>query len=348
MGTVIKILLFFLIFTVIVVCHEGGHCLIGKKSGIGVKEFAIGLGPTLIGFTKGGTKYSIKALPFGGICIFEGDDGDEASEGSFRNAGVWQRIATVAAGPMMNFVLAFVLSVFVIASIGVDTPVLSSVMQGFPAEKAGLLAGDEIVSIAGRRISVYRDITLWTMVHEGEPAEVVYRRDGELHSTVITPEYYEEAGRFLFGFTGPMEYVKMNPLQVLRYSAVEVRYWIEVTIKSLGMLGRGKYSVNDLAGPVGVAQIVGEVYEDSKSDGAYYVWLNMLNLTVLLTADLGVMNLLPLPALDGGRLLFLLIEAVTRKRPSARTEGIITLIGASFLVMLMVFVMVNDIMRLVR
>ncbi len=348
MGSIVKILLFLIIFTVIVIVHEGGHCVIGKRNGIGVKEFAIGLGPTIAGFNRGGTKYSIKALPFGGVCIFEGDDGDENAPASFRKAGVWARIATVAAGPVMNFVLAFVLSLFVISGAGVDTPVLNSVIDGYPAQEAGLMAGDEIVSIDGRPISVYRDITLWTMMHEGKESEVVYRRNGELFRTRLTPRYDEEEGRYLFGFTGPKEYVKVNPLQVIRYSVTEVRYWIEVTLKSLILLGRGKYSVNDLSGPVGVAQVVGEVYDDSKSDGAFYVWLNMLNLTVLLTADLGVMNLLPFPALDGGRLLFLLIEAVTKKRPSEKTEGIITLIGMSFLMALMVYVMYQDILRLVH
>ena len=305
------------------------------------------MGPTIAGFTRGETKYSIKALPFGGVCIFEGDDGDESSPKSFRNASVWARIATVLAGPAMNFVLAFFLSLFITASVGVDKPVLYSVMEGFPAEEAGMQAEDEIVSINGRKIVIYRDITLWTMFHEGVQAEVVYRRDGQLHTATVTPRYDKEADRYLFGFTGPNGYTKANPLQVIRYSATEVRYWVEVTVKSLLMLIRGRFTVNDLSGPVGVAQVVGEVYEESRDDGLYYVWLNMISLTVLLTADLGVMNLLPFPALDGGRLLFLLIEAVTKKRPAEKVEGVITLIGMSFLMVLMVYVMFNDIQRLV-
>ena len=343
-----KIILFLLIFTLIIVVHEGGHCIIGKKCGIGVKEFAIGLGPTIIGFSHNGTKYSIKLLPFGGVCIFEGDDGDSNSPSSFRNASVWSRIATVAAGPVMNFVLAFFLALFVVGSIGYDKPVIFSTMDGYPASEAGIVSGDEIVRINNTNIEIYRDITLWTMFNSGKTAQVTYRRDGKLYTATVTPEYDEEEGRFLFGFTGPDGYTKGNPLQVIRYSAVEVRYWIDVTCKSLVMLARGQFTVKDLSGPVGVAQTVGQVYDESKSSGVYYVWLNMMSLCILLTANLGVMNLLPFPALDGGRLLFLIIEAFTKKKVPEKVEGVVNMIGMTLLMVLMFFVMYNDIMRIAK
>ncbi len=345
---IIKLLLFLLIFSVIVIVHEGGHCIIGKANGIGVREFAIGLGPTIVGFKKNGTKYSIKALPFGGVCIFEGDDGDESSPSSFRNASVWARMSTVAAGPVMNFVLAFFFSIVIISAQGYDAPVLHSVIEGYSAEEAGLMAGDEIVRINGKKIDIYRDITLWTMFNGGNSAKVTFRRGGKLYETTLTPKYSEEDGRYLFGFRGPAEYVKGNPFEVIKYSAVEVRYWIEATVKSVLMLFKGKFTVNDLSGPVGVAKVVGDVYDESLHDGVFYVWLNLLSLSTLLTANLGVMNLLPFPALDGGRLLFLVIEAVTRKKPSAKVEGAINLVGMSFLMVLMVFVMVNDIIKVIK
>ncbi len=343
----IKLLLFIIIFSVIVICHEGGHCLIAKMSGIGVKEFAIGLGPTLFGIKRGETLYSVKLLPFGGITIFEGEDPDEAdSPKSFRKASVGARFATVFAGPFMNFVLAFLLSLIVIGSIGYDLPVLHSVIEGYPAEEAGIRGGDRIVSINDKKIVIYRDITLWTMFNEGKRADVVYERDGELFSTSITPRFSTEDQRFLFGFRGPEGYTKGGPLDVIRYSFTEVRYWIEVTVKSLIMLFRGRFSVNDLSGPVGVAEVVGDVYESSKDSGAYYVWMNMLSLVILLTADLGVMNLLPFPALDGGKLVFIIFEAITGRKPNEKVEGIINLIGMSFIMVLMVYVMFHDIQHL--
>ena len=344
----IKIILFILIFSLIVLVHEGGHCIIGKANGIGVKEFAIGMGPTLIGFVKNKTRYSLKLLPFGGLCIFEGEDGDELSPTSFRNAGVYSRIATVAAGPLMNFVLAFVLSLFVISATGYDLPVLHSVIDGFPAEEAGLKAGDEIIRINNKRIDVYRDITLWTLFNEGSTANVVFKRDGKTYSATITPRYSEEDDRYLFGFRGPAQYTKGNPLEVIKFSAVEVRYWIEASVKSVLMLIKGRFKVQDLSGPVGVADVVGDVYDASKAEGAFYVWVNMLSLSILLTANLGVMNLLPFPALDGGRLLFLFIEAITGKKASAKVEGVINLIGMSFLMVLMIFVMYNDIQKMIK
>ena len=235
-----------------------------------------------------------------------------------------------------------------IGSVGFDLPVLNYVIEGYPAEEAGLRAGDEIVKIDGRNIDIYRDITLWTMFNEGRSATVTYRRDGQLYNTVITPRYSAQDDRYLFGFRGPAEYTKGNPFQVIKYSAVEVRYWLEASVKSVIMLIRGQFTVNDLSGPVGVAQAVGEVYDASKPDGAFYVLINMLSLSTLLTANLGVMNLLPFPALDGGRLVFLIIEAVTKKKPSVKVEGIINLIGMSFLMVLMIFVMYNDIMKFVK
>ena len=337
----IKIIIFIIIFSVIVIVHEGGHCVIGKMSGIGVKEFSIGLGPTIFGIKKGETLYSIKLLPFGGITIFEGDDPDEEDS-------VGARFATVLAGPFMNFVLAFLLSLIVIGSLGYDLPVLHSVMEGYPAEEAGLQAGDKIVSINNKHIAIYRDITLWTMFNEGKRADIVFERDGELYKASITPKFSTEDERFLFGFRGPESYTRGNPLQVIRYSLTEVRYWVEVTIKSLIMLFRGRFTVNDLSGPVGVAEVVGDVYDSSKPGGAYYIWMNMLSLTVLLTADLGVMNLLPFPALDGGKLVFIIFEAITGRRPDEKVEGIINLIGMSFLMVLMCYVMFNDISRIIH
>ena len=343
----IKLILFIIIFSVIVICHEGGHCIIAKMSGIGVKEFSIGLGPTLFGFKKGGTLYSLKLLPFGGITIFEGmDPDDEESPSSFRNASVGARFATVLAGPFMNFVLAFLLSLIVIGSIGYDLPVLNSVMKGYPAEEAGFQGGDRIISINGKKIVIYRDITLWTMFNEGKSADVVYERDGELYRVSVTPRYSAEAQRFLFGFRGPDGYTKGNPLDVIRYSLTEVRYWIEVTVKSLAMLFRGRFTVNDLSGPVGVADVVGDVYESSKSSGIFYVWMNMLSLVILLSADLGVMNLLPFPALDGGKLVFIIFEGITGRKPAEKVESIINLIGMSFLMVLMFYVMFHDIQKL--
>ena len=192
------IILFVIIFCVVVVAHEFGHFIIAKANGIHVVEFSIGMGPTLLHFVKGDTKYSLKLLPIGGACMFEGEDslngldkeegdedgkGDEGikeelgtlkKSGAFPDAPVWARIATVVAGPVFNFVLAFVLSAIIVASIGSDLPVIGTVGEGTAASEAGLMAGDEIVEINGKNIHLFREISLEAMLNEGEPVNIVY------------------------------------------------------------------------------------------------------------------------------------------------------------------------------
>lgn len=354
MDNLVTILLFFIMFTVIVVAHEGGHLLIAKKSGIKVYEFMVGIGPTLISFTKGDTKYSLRLLPLGGACVYDdlstldSDEERVLDEHHFRNAGVWARIATVFAGPFFNFLLAFILSIFVVSAIGVDRPVIANVMDGFPAKEAGMQSGDEIVALNGHRIFFYRELSMFTLFYNsGDKVNIDYMRDGKRCSTVLIPKYYEEENRYLFGFSGYMGREKVNPIVTLGYSAWEVKYWVESTIKSLGMLFNGKASVNDLSGPVGVVQVVGDTYQESKPDGLYYIWLNMLNLAILLSANLGVMNLLPIPAFDGGKLCLLFFEAITKMKPTEKVEAVINVVGFFFIISLMVLVMFNDISRLV-
>ena len=343
-----NLILFIIILAVLILAHEGGHFIIGKKSGIGVEEFMIGFGPAIFSRVKNGTRYSIRLFPFGGACIFEGFDGEESfSSSAFPNAPVINRICTVAAGPFMNFVLAFFLSLFVIGSAGFDPPVLTGTIEGYPAESAGLKAGDQIRSLNGRPVSLYRDISLYLFFHEGERVKVKYLRDGQTEETVIDPKYSEEDGRYFLGILGGHRQ-KGNALQTVRYSFSEVRYWVEMTVKSLGLAFKGKMSKDDLTGPVGVARVVSDVYEESKPEGLFVIWLNMLQITILLSADLGVMNLLPFPALDGGRLIFLLIEAVSGRAVDKRVEAGFHFVGMCFLLLLMVFVMYNDITGILR
>ncbi len=370
------ILLFILIFCVVVVAHEFGHFIIAKANGIHVVEFSIGMGPTLWHVDKGDTRYSIKLLPIGGACMFEGEDGmntenDEDAEGgdeeekdaaskeemgtleksgAFPDASVWARIATVVAGPVFNFILAFIFSAIIVGSIGSDVPVIGQVGEGSGAEEAGLMEGDRIVKLNGKSIHLFREISFAAMLNEGEPVDIVYERDGQENFTTLQPKYVENAegaGRYYYGIAAEPGYTRFGPLGVIKYSAYEVKYWIDTTIKSIGMLFNGKAGVKDLSGPVGMANVVDDIYTESKEDGAYYVWLNMLNFAILLSANLGVLNLIPFPALDGGRLLFLIIEAIRRKPIPPEKEGIFHFVGFALLMILMVVVMYNDIARLV-
>jgi len=358
----IKILLFLLIFGLVVVAHEFGHFLLAKMNGIRVIEFSVGMGPKLLKFQGKETLYTLRLLPIGGACMFEQEDGletvgkdengreiraevAEPEEGSFAAAKVGARIATVFAGPLFNFILAFILSLFVVGMTGSDPTTIDSVLEGYPAQQAGLQAGDRIISIDGERVYLYREVSFLSGTSQGESFEVVYERDGKRYTTTIEPLYEEEAGRYYMGFSGG-KYIKGNALEIIRDSYYEVRYWIKITYKSLLMLFNGQAGVKDLSGPVGVAQVVGDVYEEAADYGILTVVASMLNIAILLSANLGVMNLLPLPALDGGRLVFLLIELIRGKPVPRDKEAIIHFIGFALLMILMVVVLYNDIMRL--
>lgn len=340
----------------IIIAHELGHFLLAKANGITVKEFFVGMGPTLCSFTRGGTKYSLKLFPVGGACVFEGEDGREEqdeegvqiplSEGAFPNAGVWARIATVAAGPLFNFLLAYLLAVMIIGTTYSDKPVVQGLIPGYAAQEAGMQPGDVIRRLGGERVYLAREVSLITTQRQGEALAVEYERNGEMYESVLVPKLDEESGRYLLGFQGYAEYFKCSPMQVFQYSFYEVRYGLKATLKSLEMLIQGKAGKEDVSGPIGIAVLVDDVVEQTKPAGVMAVVINMLNLAMLLSVNLGVLNLLPLPALDGGRLVFLLIEVVRGKPIPPEKEGMVHLAGFAVLIAFMVFVMYNDIIKL--
>ncbi|WP_442860042.1 RIP metalloprotease RseP [Blautia sp.] len=407
-----------------------GHFLLAKRNGIAVTEFSLGMGPRLLSTEKGGTRYSLKLFPIGGSCMMVGEDEDDDSEGSFNNASVWARISVVAAGPIFNFILAFVFAMIITSVVGYDPARVLQVTEGSPAAQAGLKEGDIIKEFQGRHISIGRDLDSYMTLHglKDEEISLTYERDGKKHDIQFQAN---SESRYMLGFTylsegipeitqvmlnsamtkagvmpgdiireingtavadsqeiqaylqehpldgteitlgierdGKVETIsaipqmtkhvdsgfiyniyreKTNFLGVMKYSAVEVRYWVSTTVESLMMLIKGQFSVNDLSGPVGIIDVIGDSYEEAKSEGAMMVWMQMLYWAILLSANLGVMNLLPIPALDGGRLVFLLIESVRKKRLNPNVEGMIHFAGFVLLMMLMVFVMFNDFRRL--
>lgn len=357
MDTVVSIFIFLVMFTIVVFAHEFGHFLFAKLNGIGVVEFFIGMGPTLLHFTKGGTKYSLKLFPIGGACMFEGEDGVvrddktvtiEEIEGAFVNAGVWKRIATVVAGPVFNFILAFIFSMIIVGFCGSDKPVIQGVMDGYPAQAAGIQAGDLVTKVGKEKIHVYRQISLISAINKGEELIIEYERDGKSHVTTIKPQFDEESGRYYIGILGSGELVECKGFDLFRYSGYEMKYWFGYTFKCLKMLFSGQLTKDDVAGPVGMTQQINETYEMVKPYGFSSVLFTMMEFATLISVNLGVLNLLPIPALDGGRLLFMFIEVVRGKPIPPEKEGIVHLIGMLALFALMIFVFFNDIMRLFR
>ena len=339
------IILAILVFGIIVFIHELGHFLLAKANKIRVDEFSLGMGPRLVSFVKGETRYSLKLLPLGGSCMMGEDDVDDMSEGSFNSKSVWARMSVVVAGAVFNFLLALIFSMIVIGYTGYDEPVISGVVEGFPAQEAGLTEGDRIVKMNNKKINIWREISYYNMFHPGETVDLVYERDGEKRETTITPKK-DEDGNYLIGITSPAQYEKANLLTAVQYGIYEVKFWICTTLESLKMLVTGDVGVDQLSGPVGIVSVVDETYQQSKSYGVIIVIMQMLNIGILLSANLGVVNLLPLPALDGGRLIFMIVEAIRGKRVPPDKEGWVHGIGMILLLALMAYVMFNDVKKL--
>lgn len=449
-----NIIIALLVFTVIVVLHELGHFLLAKKNGVGVTEFSVGMGPRLITLVKTGGKftvklvpsqkyceeredwvghtwYSWKLLPIGGSCAMVGEDEENDAKDSFQKATVWGKISIIAAGPIFNFISAFVFAVILIGFVGYNPAEVTDVDPNSAAAKAGIEKGDVVTSIDGDKIKIGMDYSVYFSIHDvgDEPLLVKYTKaNGEEKEASVDPNYTyyrlgfsyepygEEAtayvsqvledgplgkagmkvgdvitsinGTEITGYEALAKYLSENPLtgketkltyerngveseisaqpvkatvkslrlamgkrehgnvlQIVRYGATEIRFWIETTIKSLGMLVRGKVSTDDMSGVVGIVDMIGDTVDASPT--ATDALLSLLNIAILLSANLGVMNLLPLPALDGGRLVFLFVELVRGKPADQKVEGMVHLVGIVLLMALMVFVTYNDIIKIV-
>ena len=349
MNIVSTIIWFVIIFGIVVLSHEFGHFLLAKKNGIHVVEFSVGMGPTIFSFTKKETKYALKLLPIGGACMFEGEDGLETEngggEGSFTKANVWARIATVVAGPIFNFILAFVVAVIVVTIVPPARTNISEVAPGSPAEAAGLQAGDKIIRLDGERTYLFSDISLITYLNGADTMELVYERDGERFTTELTPVFNAESGSYMMGIYSTYR-EKQSGLSAFVDAFYEMRYCVVNTYKSLGMLITGNFNREDVAGPIGIANMVGETYQVSKEYGIESVAYSMLTIVLLLSVNLGILNLLPLPALDGGRLVFLIIELIRKKPIPPEKEGMVHFIGLIFFMILMVVVFFNDLVNI--
>lgn len=343
------VILFILIFGVVVISHEFGHFLLAKANGIHVVEFSVGMGPRLISFKKGTTRYCLKLFPIGGACMFEGEDGmnmlAEESQGAFNRASVWARISTVAAGPAFNLILAFIIAFVAVNMsdiLAIRDSVATQIVAGGGAEEAGMQAGDRILSINGEKVRLYQEISLYMMAnYQGGDLEIVYERDGERYTTMLTPQY-NAAGTALLGVVNA-EYLEPKGFDLIKYAWYETRLAVKATYKSLGMLLHGRAGREDVAGPVGIAvNVVGKSYEQAKDYGWQSVLISMLNIVMTLSVNLGILNLLPIPALDGGRLVFLILEVLRGKPIPPEKEGMVHFVGLVFFMVLMVFIFFND------
>lgn len=358
LDTVINILVIILVLGIIIMLHELGHFLMCRWTGIGVAEFAIGMGPCIFKTKRGETQYSIRCLPIGGYCMMLGEDEEHNDDPrAFSNKSVWARIAVIIGGPLFNFLLAFVASIVLIGMAGYLTGEINYVAEGSAAEEAGLQEGDVITRLNRTKIHDFREVTIFTQFYsEDAPISVTFERDGIEQTIQVMPKYNEELGRYQIGISGGYHYdsqtgyyerTQANLWTNLKYSVLEVRYWIKTTFISLKEMILGKVGVNQVSGIVGVADMMNDTMEEAKETGGLYtVVLNVINFVILISANLGVMNLLPIPALDGGRLLFLLIELIIGKAIPKDKEAFVHGIGFVLLFILMIVVTFKDIRNL--
>jgi regulator of sigma E protease len=431
-----------------------GHFLIAKKNGIFVTEFSVGMGPRLISLVKtakgyrprfllsqrdfehtlewkDNTKYSLKVLPIGGSCMMLGEDETIDDDRAFNKKNVWERISVIIAGPLFNFILAFILAMILTGVVGYDQAKVSVVEDNSPATVAELMPGDLITEINGSHIDNARDLETYYYFNpiSERVLNITYIRDGVEHKTKVAPraiklyriglDFFptDSSGDFVITDNLPLaeaglikgdviikinnvsvkngiemsDYLEKYPLSdkavtvtyirngienivkvtpvpyviynsgfnvfinreklgitgIFKYSAIEVKYLVVSTIESIGQLINGNLSSDELAGPVRIVNTIGETYEKSKSQGGLMILINLVYISIILSANLGVMNLLPIPALDGGRLVFLLLE-VFRGKPIEQTkEGIVHMIGLVALMILMVFVVFNDLSNII-
>lgn len=333
-----------IIFSAIVIFHELGHFLLAKWNGIEVIEFSLGMGPRLLSHVWGDTRYSLKLLPIGGSCQMVGEEEASDSEGAFGNKSVWARIAVVAAGPVFNFILAWVLALIIVGSVGYDNTMVDIIPDSAAAE-AGMEDGDQIISINGSRTWLYREVSLYSSLHQGQTATVVFERNGEKQTVVLTPKQ-SDTGAYLYGFSRTVQREKGGALETVGYSCAEIRYWLKATVESLKMLIGGQVGLEEMSGPVGIVSTIGDTYKESRVDGWYYVTMNMIMIAILLSVNLGVMNLLPIPALDGGRLVFLILEAIRGKAIPQEKESMVHFTGFVLLMGLMAVILFNDLHKL--
>ncbi len=332
-----------LIFSVIIFVHELGHFLAARIFGVTVHEFAIGMGPVLWKKQGKRTLYSVRAIPMGGFCQMEGEDSESEDAGAFRNKKPWKRLMILAAGAAMNLALGFVVVLVLVASSaitngGIASTVVETVLPESSAAEF-LQPGDKITQINSETVHIMRDLSFALSQNGGKEATITVERDNERFTKTFTPmeTTYEDGSKgYLVGFNVAVKPASIG--SIIHEAFFQTVWMVKLVFVSLGMLIRGQAGINDLSGPVGVVSTMSAVAQAG--------WLDFLFFAAFLAVNIGVMNLLPLPALDGGRIFFTLIEMIFRKPIPPEKEGWVHAAGFVLLILLMVYVTFQDIVRL--
>ena len=335
MHLILGILVAIVMFAIMVAVHEGGHFFAAKAVGVRVNEFAIGMGPLLLNKEKNGTVYSLRAFPIGGYCALEGENEESEDEQSFHNKPAWAKAIVLVAGPFMNFVLAFLILAVLLTYIGTSAlPVLASVEKGSPAYQAGLRENDTITAVAGTTTADGTDVqkAIQRAAKSGDSVEVTFENPQGKEKTKEIRFTSDEQGNKIIGVRFKAHH---NPVQGAKYALISSVSMEKEMLVVLGRMVTGRGSTDDVVGPVGIVNVVDQTTQAGL--------LNIMYLMALLSLNLGLVNILPFPALDGGRLLFVVIRALTGQMISDELENAIHYVGIMLLFFLMILITLKDI-----
>jgi len=340
----------------LIVAHEFGHFVVAKRSGVGVLKFSVGFGPKVLGRVVNGTEYLLSAIPLGGYVKMVGED-PEAEETvdpkiSFSHQPVWKRAAIVVAGPVFNLLLAFVAFSLVFMAYGARIPSevakVGGVMDGMPAAKAGIQSGDVVISVDGKPIATWEELSGAIRGSDGHEVDLGLQRGDQTLHVKLAPEakpdkdiFGEVVGTaYVIGIERGLEEQDVGPVDAVKMGAQQTIWWIETLIMSLVKILQGKIPARDIGGPILIVQAAGQQAQVGLE--------SLLRFMAVISINLGILNLLPIPILDGGHLLFLGVEVVMRRPLDMRHREIAQQVGLVILLGLMAFAFYNDILRVIQ
>ncbi len=340
-----QIILAILVLMLLVLVHEWGHFIAARKIGVPVEEFSVGFGPLLASKERRGVQYSLRGIPLGGYVRMTGEEDELDAPDGFMNRKPWEKIVIAAAGPAMNFVAAIVLFIFVFSILGMPQssmePVLGGTVEEGPAAEAGLLEGDRILEVDGHPVTDWNEITgIVSVAAPGKNITVTFERGGEQKTVTVQPYYDEERGRALIGIYSSVTYERVSIMKAIPEGFKYTWEMTSLLLEGLAMLVTGQVGADDISGPVGITAMIG--------DAARSGTITLLTFMALLSVNLGLMNLLPIPALDGSKILFAAVEWIRGKRLPREREAMVHWIGLVVLLGLMALATFNDIERLIR
>ena len=334
------IFLVILLFVILIFPHELGHFVAAKLCGVQVNEFAFGMGPVILKKQGKETLYSIRAFPVGGFCAMEGEDTEEATENprAFNNKSWWKKIIILVAGAAMNIIIAFLVMIFAAVYMGTLTTTINSVTDGGAASMAGIQAGDKIVRVSDSRVDSWEEFVgcIQKEIKADKTISITVERNGKEKTFSLSPQR-QKNGKYVIGVISKQRHNLFIGMKNGMASTVKMT---KALFESFKMLFTSKEAINQVSGPVGMIKIV----SDAAGLGVFYY----LYLVALISLNLAIFNLLPLPALDGGRIIFVIIRMFTGRAISDKVEARVHMIGMALLLTLTVFVTWNDIMRLIR